>query len=67
VPKARIQNGPRAGQKQPLVTPGSAYRKRSEQVISFTARFHAKARERTLTEEHARFVYYVGDTVRPNA
>ena len=39
---------------------------RFHQDIYFTANFHAKAKEWGLTEEHARLVYYEGDTVKAN-
>ena len=35
-----------------------------EQDIYFTANFQVKAKEWGLTEEHARLVYYEGDTVK---
>src|SRR5687767_14437337 len=41
-------------------------KRRSELDIFFTAQFHAKAREWNLTEEHARFVFYEGDTIKEN-
>ena len=46
--------------------PGSAAspKRRSERDIYFTSNFHAKAREWGLSEEHARFVFYEGDTVK---
>jgi hypothetical protein len=36
------------------------------QDFYFTSNFHAKAKEWGLTEDHARHVYYEGDTVKEN-
>ena len=36
------------------------------QDFYFTSNFHAKANEWGLTEEHAKHVYYEGDTVKEN-
>lgn len=41
-------------------------KRRSERDIYFTANFHAKARQWGLTEDHARHIFYEGDTVKTN-
>jgi hypothetical protein len=40
--------------------------RRSARDIYFTQNFHATARQWGLTEDHARFVFYEGDTVKAN-
>jgi hypothetical protein len=45
---------------QPPVIP----QKRSERDIYFTDNFRARATEWDLTEEHARYVFYEGDSVK---
>jgi hypothetical protein len=40
--------------------------RRSERDIYFTRNFHVKAKAWGLTEDHARFVFYEGDTVKEN-
>lgn len=39
---------------------------RSELDIYFTGNFHAKARDWSLTEDHARYVFYEGESVKAN-
>jgi hypothetical protein len=41
-------------------------RSRSELDIYFTDNFHAKVDEWGLTEDHARYVFYEGGTVKEN-
>jgi hypothetical protein len=41
-------------------------KRRSERDVYFTQNFHAKANEWGLSEDHARYVFYEGDTVKPN-
>jgi hypothetical protein len=40
--------------------------RRSARDIYFTQNFHATARQWGLSEDHARFVFYEGDTVKAN-
>jgi hypothetical protein len=47
-------------------TPARKSQRRSELDIYFTRNFHAKADAWGLTEDHARFVFYEGDTVKAN-
>ena len=41
-------------------------KRRSERDIYFTQNFYAKADAWGLSEEHARYVFYEGDTVKAN-
>jgi hypothetical protein len=45
-------------------TPPRKPRRRSEQDVYFTSNFFTKANEWGLTEDHARHVFYEGDTVK---